>query len=515
MQAHELQVQEIGKEMLGTDHDPDTSLTETELSTQAANKKLQALVIDDDQQVREFVSTVLREDGWNVSEAETAEHAYEMLNDRRWSLVFCDVILGGEDGFAVLRRFTEEQPDAQVVLMTGHGTAVGALDAAAFGAYDYLLKPFGIPEVQMLANAVRERSVTRRAHASRDKSEEASPRGYISDIDLVGRSASFVNLMKLVGRVAPTDLPMLITGESGTGKEVVARAIHQRSRRSARPFIAVNCGAIPSELIESELFGHVRGSFTGAERDRRGLWEEADGGTVFLDEITETTSTFQVKLLRALQEGEIRRVGSNQTQRVDVRVIAASNRDVETEVGQGHFRRDLLYRLNAVTINLPPLRERPEDIMPLAKRFAERVRPSDDTPISFSRAALRLLEQYSWPGNIRELENAVVRAAALCDQTVRPEDLPERVRNSVTAAASENIEEANASANFPASSQEEQWLSLEEVEKRYVTRVLQHTNGNKQAAARLLGIDRKTIERMVKRYNINLVKHVKSPPHAA
>jgi DNA-binding NtrC family response regulator len=510
MQALELEVREIGEEMPGPDHDD--SLTETELTSRAANRKLQALVIDDDHQVREFVSTVLREDGWNVSEAETAEHAYEMLNDRRWSLVFCDVILGGEDGFAVLRRFTEEQPDAQVVLMTGHGSAVGALDAAAFGAYDYLLKPFGIPEVQTLANAVRERSITRRAHASRNKSEESSPRGYISDIDLVGRSAAFVNLMKLVGRVAPTDLPMLITGESGTGKEVVARAIHQRSRRSRQPFIAVNCGAIPSELIESELFGHVRGAFTGAERDRRGLWEEADGGTVFLDEITETTPTFQVKLLRALQKGEIRRVGSNQTQVMDVRVIAASNRDVETEVGQGHFRRDLLYRLNAVTINLPPLRERPEDILPLAKRFAERVRPSDDTPITFSRAALRLLEQYSWPGNIRELENAVVRAAALCDQTVRPEDLPERVRKS-DAAASQNIEETIA--NAAASSQEEQWLSLEEVEKRYVTRVLHHTNGNKQAAARLLGIDRKTIERMVKRYNINLVKHAKAPPHAA
>jgi transcriptional regulator with GAF, ATPase, and Fis domain len=324
-------------------------------------------------------------------------------------------------------------------------------------------------------------------------------------------------LMKLVGRVAPTDLPMLITGESGTGKEMVARAIHRRSHRSEQPFIAVNCGAIPAELIESELFGHVRGSFTGAERDRRGLWEEADGGTVFLDEITETTPAFQVKLLRALQEGEIRRVGSNQTQSVDVRVIAASNRDVDREVGQGRFRRDLLYRLNAVTINLPPLRERPEDILPLAKRFAERVRPSDDTPIVFSRAALQLLERYSWPGNIRELENAVVRAAALCDQTIRPEDLPERVRQG-EAAVSENVERAattTTTTTAAASSQEEQWLLLEEVEKRYVTRVLEHTNGNKQAAARLLGIDRKTIERMVKRYNINLVKTAKAPPHAA
>ncbi|HYJ45577.1 MAG TPA: sigma 54-interacting transcriptional regulator, partial [Pyrinomonadaceae bacterium] len=267
----------------------------------------------------------------------------------------------------------------------------------------------------------------------------------------------------------------------------------------------------PSELIESELFGHVRGSFTGAERDRRGLWEEADGGTVFLDEITETTPAFQVKLLRALQEGEIRRVGSNQTQRVDVRVIAASNRDVETEVVGGRFRQDLLYRLNAVTINLPPLRERREDIQPLAKRFAERVRLADDVPITFSRAALRLLEQYSWPGNIRELENAVVRAAALCDHTVRPEDLPERVRRGGEAAATTPDDAAATSSII----EPEEWVTLEEVEKRYVARVLGHTGGNKQAAARLLGVDRKTIERMIKRYNIHPVKAVKAPHHAA
>src|SRR5919198_2729174 len=202
---------------------------------------------------------------------------------------------------------------------------------------------------------------------------------YASDIDLIGVSAAFIEVMKQVGRVAATNLPVLVAGESGTGKEVVARALHRRSRRAARPFVAVNCGAIPSELIESELFGHVRGSFTGATSDRAGLFEEADGGTVFLDEITETTPAFQVKLLRALQEGEIRRVGSNRTQRVDVRVIAASNRDVEMEVANGRFRQDLLYRLNAVTLKLPPLRERREDIVPLARRFAERVRSGLDS----------------------------------------------------------------------------------------------------------------------------------------
>src|SRR5207248_6603980 len=259
--------------------------------------------------------------------------------------------------------------------------------------------------------------------------ELPSPPVYTSDVDLVGVSAAFVEVMKLVGRVAATNLPVLITGESGTGKDIVAKAIHRRSPRSDHPFVAVNCGALPAELIESELFGHVRGSFTGATVDRRGLWQEADRGTVFLDEITETTLAFQVKLLRALQEGEFRRVGSNQMQRVDVRVIAATNRDAEQEVGEGRFRQDLLYRLNAVTIHLPALRERREDIRPLAGYFAERTIGSNARPISFSGEALRLLENCDWPSNIRALHHAVRGARGLCVQVARSVDRPYGVRN--------------------------------------------------------------------------------------
>src|SRR5438552_1112608 len=375
--------------------------------------QFQALVIDDEPQVREFVSTILSNDGWKVAQSSSAEEAFSMLNDEPWSVVFCDVMLGGADGYSVLRRFKEELPETKVVLMTGHGTAVGALDATAFGAYDYLLKPFGPGEVGSLATALREQLS--------EKTRVLSPKhhagaGYQPDIELVGRSHAFIEVMKQVGRVAPTNLPVLLTGESGTGKELVASTIHQRSGRGDRTFVAVNCGAIPAELIEAELFGHVKGSFTGADRDRRGLWEEADGGTVFLDEITETSLSFQVKLLRVLQEGEIRRVGSNQTQKVDVRVIAASNRDVEGEVKAGRFREDLFYRLNTVAIVLPPLRERREDIPPLAQSFAERVF-SFSPVVTFAPDTLRLLEQYHWPGNIRELENAVVHAAAMSDGT--------------------------------------------------------------------------------------------------
>ncbi|HVQ39081.1 MAG TPA: sigma-54 dependent transcriptional regulator [Pyrinomonadaceae bacterium] len=460
-------------------------------------EKQQALVIDDDLLVRGNVAEVLRDDGWEVSEADSAEAAFDMLRRERWALVFCDVRLSDNndnEGYAVLRGFTEEQPAAQIVLMTGHGSAVGALDAVSSGAYDYLMKPFEVEDVKRISQAVR------RGRQGGSGVPVASPLPvYTSDIDLVGTSAAFVELMKLVGRVASTNLPILITGESGTGKEVIARAIHRRSQRSEAPFVAVNCGAIPAELIESELFGHVRGSFTGATVDRKGLWQEADGGTVFLDEVTETNSAFQVKLLRVLQEGEFRRVGSNQTQHVDARVIAATNRDAEEEMRAGRFRQDLLYRLNAVTVHLPALRQRVEDISLLARRFADGVATSERRSVGFSGEALRLLENYDWPGNIRELENAVVRAAALCDETIRPEDLPERVRNFSKVTNNETESEVPSNDGEVA---KDGLLTLSEMERRHILHVLASVGGNKQAAARALDIDRTTLTRKLERYKI-------------
>ena len=472
---------------------------------------MKALVIDDNELVRSNVAEVLRDDGWEVCEAESAERAFEMLGDGQWELVFCDVRLSDKselEGYAVLRRFVEEQPEAQIVLMTGHGSAAGALDAVSSGAYDYLMKPFENQDVLRIAHAVRH-SVEKRERPGTTGELPPTP-VYASDIDLIGVSAAFVEVMKLVGRVAGTSLPVLITGESGTGKEVVARAIHRRSPRAGGAFVAVNCGAIPSELIESELFGHVRGAFTGAERDRRGLLQEADGGTILLDEITETTPAFQVKLLRALQEGEIRRVGSNNTVSVAVRVIAATNRDVEGEVREGRFRQDLFYRLNAVTLYLPPLRERRQDIMPLARHFAARAARPGGEPVSFSRDAALALVAYDWPGNIRELENAVIRAVALCDRAVRPGDLPERVRDAGAQASAHAhgapAEGAPGVGPGPADERREEGplLSLSELEGRHIARVLAHTGGNKQAAARVLGIDRTTLQRMIKRHGLDL-----------
>src|SRR5712691_11538393 len=270
----------------------------TEEAVRTMDKNFHALVVDDEPQVREFVSAVLRGEDWAVTQSGSAEHAFAILGEAKWSVVFCDVRLGGADGFAVLRRFKQELPETKVVLMTGHGNAAGALDATAFGAYDYLLKPFGVEDLQSLSAALREQ-LTSRPHRVSIGTRSAANQ---SDIDLVGRSHAFIEVMKQVGRVAATNLPVFLTGESGTGKELVASALHQHSGRADRTFVAVNCGAIPAELIKSELFGHTRGSFTGADRDRRGLWEEAHGGTILLDEITETSSAFQVKLLRVLQE---------------------------------------------------------------------------------------------------------------------------------------------------------------------------------------------------------------------
>jgi two-component system response regulator AtoC len=455
---------------------------------------LNALVIDDEPQISGFVAQVLSADGWKVSEARTAEQSFEMLREQSWSLVFCDVVLGGTDGYEVLRHFSEHQPEARFVLMTGHGSAAGALDATAIGAYDYLVKPFAVDDILNISANVREQYQLRVKHEKSTREPLSS--GYKSDIPLIGKSAKFVECLKMVGRVAPTNLPVLITGESGTGKEIVAKAIHRRSTRVTAPFVTVNCGAIPVELIESELFGHAKGAFTGADRERVGLWEEADGGTLFLDEITETNPLFQVKLLRALQEGEIRRVGSNRTTKVDVRVIAATNRDMETEVKEGRFRQDLMYRLNAVTIQLPPLRERPEDILLLAEHFARQVRPNDAQPLKFSIDAIEMLKSYNWQGNIRELENAVLHAVSLSDDVVYPEHLPTRIRffnESATAQSDEKQIPLTVQGNS------DKWMSLSEMEEKYVTEVLAHTGGNKQAAARLLNIDRKTLSRIVSR----------------
>lgn len=457
------------------------------------NPHLSALVVDDEPQLRELIAEVLNENGWAVEQAASGEDAIELIGEKKFDLVFCDVMLGAADGYDVLRRFTAEQPVAKVVLMTGRGSAAGALEATSIGAFDYLLKPFSVDDVIRLAELAR--SQIRLRDLEGETPTERAENIYSNEIPLIGRSPKFVECLKMVGRVAASDLPVLVTGESGTGKEIVASAIHQRSTRRDSPFVVVNCGAIPVDLIESELFGHVKGSFTGASGDRVGLWEQADGGTIFLDEVTETSALFQVKLLRTLQLGEIRRVGSNRTIKIDARVIAATNRNIEAEVADGRFRQDLMYRLNAVTICLPSLRERAEDIQLLAEHFASEARRSGAPAIRFSASALELMKRYPWPGNVRELENSVLHAASMTDDVVYPEHLPERIRQ----FDHEMFVGGDIGEPTFTGSSNGMLAPLAQIEAAYVAKVLAHTGGNKQAASRILQIDRKTLTRILAR----------------
>ncbi|HEU4509367.1 MAG TPA: sigma-54 dependent transcriptional regulator [Pyrinomonadaceae bacterium] len=441
---------------------------------------LYALVIDDEPNVREYVAGVLQEEGWTVAHSASAVEALGHADEPGWSAIFCSVSHARSTGYDVLRQFKEKVPDVVIVLVAGHGSAPGTIDPTAYGAYDYLLKPFGPEEMQSLTRALRTQFGERPQRPSPTRRAAADH----SDLELVGRSQAYFEVLKHLNRVSNTNLPVLLTGEAGTGKEIVAAAIHQRSERRNRPFISLNCSSIPADAIEATVFGYVQGAFPGTDRDKRGLWEEADGGTLFINEIASTSPSLQDKLLRAWQTGEIARIGSDQRQRVNVRVIAASSRSVEKEVAAGRFRNDLFYRLGAVSITLPPLRERPEDIPPLAQSFADRVYRLNSRA-RFSTEALTLLTRYNWPGNLRELEQAVVCAVSICEETVQVKDLPQRVRAA----------EGNGSAG-------EEWVTLSKIEGRYVARVLEHTRGNKQAAARVLAIDRKTLDRMIKRHQI-------------
>lgn len=447
-----------------------------------------ALVIEDDDFARQCLANALNTEGWAVLEFNRSLPP-QQLSLRELDLVICDQSLLDSHDFQLLPNSGVSSHRPKVVLTTSEPTGNGAFYATSLGAFDYLTKPLDSKEVHRLCERLRHRFNTHSNFFEIETETESNEQS----LNLTGRSKAFLEVIKQAGRVAGTTLPVLLTGESGTGKEVLATAIHQRSKSSCGPFIALNCGAIPAELIESELFGHTKGSFTGADRDRQGLWEEASGGTIFLDEITETTLSFQVKLLRAIQQGEVRRVGSNETRQVDVRVIAATNRDVEHEVAAGRFRQDLYYRLNAVSIKLPPLRKRKEDIPLLVEAFVQRV--STKSRVRFSGEVFEILNRYDWPGNVRELEHAILGSVAVCDGIVVVEDLPEPVRAFWESSTSpSNVESLSMETN--------EWPTLAVVEANYVFRALGHNNWNKQATATMLKIDRKTLDRMIKRYKL-------------
>src|SRR5438132_4323844 len=367
------------------------------------------LIVDDQRNMRTTTALVLRQKGYQVSEAESGEVALSRLLAEPFDVVLTDLKMAPLDGLAVLRGALEVSPSTQVIVMTGYSTVESAVEAMQLGAYDYLSKPFKESELLLRVQRALEQ---RRLLVDVGLFSDEFRQRYKLD-NLVGRSAPMRDLLTRLVRVSTTEVTVLITGESGTGKELIARAIHVNSKRSSRPFVPVNCAAISETLLESELFGHVKGAFTGAVKLRQGLFEEASGGTFFFDEIAETTPAFQAKLLRVIQEHEIRRVGDNASIPVDVRVIAATNQDLKTAINEKRFREDLYYRLNVVPLQAPPLRERKEDIPILAQHFLTRFNQRNGTRRTLTQGALQKMATYDFPGNVRELENVVEQAAAL------------------------------------------------------------------------------------------------------
>jgi two-component system, NtrC family, response regulator AtoC len=452
------------------------------------------LITDDDEVSCQLFAETLESEGYQVEQATSGEAALSRLTGDAHDLLIIDVRMPGTSGLEVTRIVHEKYPSLPIIVMTAFGSIETAVEAIHEGAFDFISKPMNLAELKKtVSRALSQRALQRRTEASNGGDDEKSEQlGKI-----IGKSPGMLEVYKTVARVAPTKSTVLVLGESGTGKELIAQAIHQHSPRANRPFVAVDCGALTETILESELFGHVRGAFTGALADKKGVFEEAQGGTCFLDEIGGISSNMQAKLLRVLQEHEIRRVGGKDWVKVDVRVVAATNHNLAEAVSKGEFRQDLYYRLDVVTIHLPPLRERVDDIPLLARHFLQRYGEESGKSISgISDKAMELLCRYSWPGNIRELENAVEQAVALSYQPIlTPDDFPEAVRNPAAAKP------------FGNGSQNDQFLfrdapSLEEVKKRYVLHVLRHNQGNVSRSARVLNIDRRSLYRMLARFKI-------------
>ena len=452
--------------------------------SQAGRPRSSILVVDDDAAMCDWVKEELEHEGFVVDIAPGGRTGVERVKAGGIDLVVSDVKMPDLDGLDLLREIREVEPSPFVIIVTGFGSIDTAIRAVKLGAYDYITKPFKIDQLVLsIEKALAERSLRNEVLRLR---EEVSRRDRLDNI--IGRSAAMQEIFALMRRLSASHANLLITGESGTGKELVARALHARSPRKGRPFVALNCAAIPENLLESELFGYARGAHSTANADRQGLFVEANGGTLFLDEIAELPMPLQPKLLRVLQDGEVRPLGTNRAERVDARVIAATNRDLERALREGRFREDLYYRLNVIPIHLPPLRGRQEDILPLADHFLARAAArSSKTVKGWRESARKLLLSYHWPGNVRELENVVERVVALTEtELIGPEDLPRAMQE----RKSQDLL-ANAVT---------QGFTLEQLEREYIERVLDVEGGNKTRAAQRLGLDRKTLYRKLEEY---------------
>ncbi len=444
------------------------------------------LLVEDDDSLRLTQAMYLEREGFQVSAVGSGAEALRLITTNQFQAVVTDLRLDETDGLQILAAVKERSPETEVILITGFGSVDTAVEAMKTGAYDYLAKPVDPDDLVLtLKKAVERRQLRRQvAYLQKEVAQQAGL-GHI-----VALSPAMRQVMALVHQVAQNDATVLIEGESGTGKELMAKYIHHSGGRAPGPFVAINCGALPENLLESELFGHVKGAFTGAIKDKKGLFEVADGGTLLLDEIGETSASFQVKLLRVLEDGTFRRVGGTIEHRVNVRIIAASNKDLSRLVQEGHFRRDLYYRLKVIPIYLPPLRKRPADIKPLAEHFvAHYANHMGRRQSSLSAEAITRLEAHAWPGNVRELENAIERALIFCQgQEIQPADLPLEACTPPTAEF--GMSEMSTD------------LSLQTMEKIHIRRVLEHCQWNRSRAARELEIGYNTLWRKMKKYGI-------------
>ena len=475
--------------------------------------KLRLLIVDDEEASRYGMRRALTTFGYNVSEADSAEAARILVRQQEPDLMLLDVNLPGMSGLDFLKELQEANGSSNenasgdgnasgplVIIITAHGSERMAVEAVKTGAYDYLSKPFELDELLLVVKNAAETIALRRENVSlrRRIEAEASQRGA-----LIGDSASMQRVRAMIDKVAETDATVLVRGESGTGKELVAREVHERnSVRSRGPFVAVNCAALPSELIESELFGHEKGAFTGAAGQRKGKFEQANGGTLFLDEIGDMSSNVQAKLLRALEERRIERLGGNESIPVDVRIVSATHRPLEQEIAAGNFRADLFYRLRVVTIDIPPLRERREDIPQLAETFTHAAAERYNLPLrQVGQSALRKLVDYDWPGNVRELKNTIDRAAIMAEgEELRSEDLPEEIMPGIQKAKNKE-EQASGdglSVPFTADFREDR----REFERRYISRCLEHTQGNVTKAAEILGMHRQSLQHKLRQLGL-------------
>ena len=450
------------------------------------------LVVDDERSMRDFLSAMLGRQGYEVSTAESGEAARLALAGDAFDLMITDIRLPDIGGIELLEHCKRVSPETVVIVITAYGSHDTAVEAMKLGAEDYITKPFNVDEFGIIVK----RSLQRKQLAEENillRRELEREHGFEN---IVGKSRPMLELFRLIERVAATPTTVLIAGESGTGKELVARAIHFSSPRAGHPFVSVNCGALPETLLESELFGHEKGSFTGADRTRIGLFESANGGTLFLDEIGNTPVSMQVKLLRAMQERLVRRVGGTEERPVDVRIIAATNVDLEKLVGGGQFREDLYYRINVIRIDIPPLRERSEDIMLLALFFLDKYATAASSPIlGFADSARSALESYSWPGNVRELENAIERAVALATgEVITADSLPSQIRTSTLPAGAEGIHIPDGGFDLES--------YTEGLRRLYVVAAMEKAGNKQTRAAGLLGMSPRSLRYLLDKYDL-------------